>query len=139
MSRWRQRHDKSAYRSGFEKDVAEQLTQEGIDFVYEDKTWCIQYVQPEKQRKYTPDFPIVLPSGKVMYIETKGRFVTADRQKHLWIKDQMPQLDIRFVFYNPNAKLYKGSKTTYADWCEKNGFKWAPKRLPEEWLREIKK
>ncbi len=63
-------------------------------------------------------------------VETKGRFLTADRQKHILIKDQHPALDIRFVFSNPNTRISKQSKTTYAMWCETHGFLYAPKTIP---------
>lgn len=72
-------------------------------------------------------------------IEAKGLFEVKDRQKHLLIKKQYPHLDIRFVFSNPKNKLYKGSKTTYADWCDQNGFKYAAKIIPAAWFKERKK
>lgn len=72
-------------------------------------------------------------------IEAKGLFDVKDRQKHLFIKEQYPDLDIRFVFQNPKNKLYSGSKTTYADWCDKYGFKWAAKVIPASWFTERKK
>ena len=59
-------------------------------------------------RTYTPDFE--LPNGII--IESKGRFVAADRKKHLLVQKQHPELDIRFVFSNSKAKISKGSKTT---------------------------
>ena len=49
---------------------------------------------------------------------------------------KVPELDIRFVLQSPNGKIYKGSKTTYAEWCNKNGFKWANKEIPQEWIEE---
>lgn len=118
------------YRSGLEVTVAQQLEEAGIESDYESVK--IKYMQPSKIRTYTPDFP--LPNGII--IETKGRFTTADRQKHLLIQEQYPELDIRFVFSNPNNKINKNSKTTYAMWCEKNGFMYAKKTIPEEWLKE---
>lgn len=72
-------------------------------------------------------------------IEAKGLFEIEDRQKHLLVKQQYPNLDIRFVFQNSNNKIYKGSKTTYADWCKKNGFKFANKLIPASWFTESKK
>jgi len=92
----------------------------------------IEYHKPAKTSKYTPDF--VLENGII--IETKGIFDTADRQKHLLIKEQLPELDIRFVFSNPNQRISKISKTTYAMWCEKNGFAYFAKAVPTEWLKE---
>lgn len=69
-----------------------------------------------------------------LVIETKGRFVTADRQKHLLIKEQHPLIEVRFVFQNSRQKISKKSKTTYADWCGKHGFVFADKVVPNGWL-----
>ncbi|API58493.1 hypothetical protein BSL82_03555 [Tardibacter chloracetimidivorans] len=45
-------------------------------------------------------------------------------------------LDIRFVFSRSSSPIYKGSKTTLGAWCEKNGFLYADKTIPEEWIKE---
>lgn len=119
---------KLGFRSGLEEKVAKQLTEAGVAYEYE--TTKIKYVVPESVHKYTPDF--VLPNGII--VETKGRFVVADRKKHLLIQKQRPDLDIRFVFSNSKTKISKGSKTSYADWCTKNNFIYADKEIPEEWL-----
>lgn len=118
---------KHGFRSGLEDQLNEQLTAQGIDGEYEQHK--IKYVKPATNHTYTPDFR--LPNG--IFIETKGRFVTEDRKKHLLIKEQYPHLDIRFIFQNSKAKLRKGSKTTYADWCIKYGFQFADKTIPTEW------
>jgi len=118
------------FRSGLESKIADQLTKLGIDPKYE--TVRISFTQPAKKRKYTPDF--VLPNGII--IESKGRFMPADRAKHCMIQEQHPELDIRFVFTNPKAPISKGSKTTYAMWCDKNGFKYSKGLIPEEWIKE---
>ncbi len=120
------------YRSGLEELNAKWLTQHGVPVIFEQTK--IAFVQPEIKRTYTPDFH--LPNG--VFVETKGRFVTQDRQKHLWIKSQRPDLDVRFVFQNPQAPINKGSKTTYAMWCERHGFKWASRLIPPEWWEEKK-
>lgn len=70
-----------------------------------------------------------------LIIETKGRFVTADRLKHIEIKKQRPDLDIRFVFSNSRQRISKTSRTTYASWCEKHGFLYADKEIPASWLK----
>ena len=119
-----QRTSNNRYRSGFESKLANQLQRSGVDFEYE--TLKIEY---RKVSTYTPDF--ILPNGII--VETKGRFTTADRKKHLLIQKQHPKLDIRFVFQNSRAKLYKGAKSTYAQWCDKHGFMYADKSIPEEW------
>jgi hypothetical protein len=118
------------YRSGLEETISKQLTEAGIDFEYEKLK--IKYEQPSVKRTYTPDFE--LPNGII--IETKGRLILEDRKKHLWIKEQHPNLDIRFCFSNAKAKITAGSPTTYADWADKNGFKWCQKTIPDEWLKE---
>jgi hypothetical protein len=118
------------WRSGLEEAVGDQLRRDGRDFRYE--PFRLPYLQPAKPRKFTPDF--ILHNGIV--IETKGRFVTADRQKHLLIKAQHPDLDLRFVFSNSRARISKQSKTTYAKWCESKGFAYADKWIPQEWLDE---
>lgn len=121
---------KNGYRSGLEEKVSQQLEDLGVDYEYEKLK--ITY-EVHENRTYTPDFKI-LANGII--VETKGRFVTADRKKHLLIKKQHPEIDIRFVFSNSNAKLQKKSPTSYADWCNKNGFLYADKLIPQEWLDE---
>lgn len=69
-------------------------------------------------------------------VETKGLFQTSDRQKMKRIKEMYPELDIRFVFSNAQARIAKKSKTTYAMWAEANGFKWAHRDIPLAWLNE---
>ena len=118
---------KHGYRSGLEERVAKELEQQKVKYKYE--TLKIKY-EVFENRTYTPDF--VLPNNII--VETKGRFTVSDRKKHLLIQKQHPLLDIRFVFQNSRAKLYKGSKTTYGEWCDKWGFMYADKSIPEEWL-----
>ena len=121
---------KYGLRSGLEMEINESLTSRGIDGQYEQNV--IEFIKPVTKHKYRPDFR--LPNG--IFVETKGRFLAADRKKHLLIKEQHPELDIRFVFSNANAKLYKGAKSRYCDWCDKYGFKWAHRVIPEDWLNE---
>ena len=52
------------------------------------------------------------------------------------VKEQHKDLDIRMVFMHAKNKIYKGSKTTYADWCNKHGYIWAEKTIPMEWLKK---
>lgn len=122
-----------AYRSGLEDKVSKQLESKGVKYAYEE--WSIPYVIPESNHKYTPDF--LLPNG--IFIETKGLWDADDRKKHLLIREQHPELDIRLVFSSSRAKLYKGSTTSYAEWCEKHDIKFADKLIPVEWLKEPKR
>lgn len=121
---------KYGFRSGLEKRLAAELLALKVPFRYEQDV--IKYLQPAKERRYTPDF--ILPNGII--IETKGRFLTADRQKHRLIQEQFPDLDIRFIFSNPNQRISKTSTTTYAKWCERYGFLYARENIPREWITE---
>ena len=58
--------------------------------------------------------------------------------KMLLIQKQHPEYDFRFVFNNSKARISKISKTTYGEWCERNGFKYADKVIPQSWIEEIK-
>lgn len=124
------RETSSPYRSGLEDKIAEQLERSGIEIQYEAKK--IKYVVPASTHTYTPDW--VLPNHII--VESKGLFSVEDRKKHLLIKKQYPDLDIRFVFSSSKTKIRKGSKTSYADWCKKYGFKYADKLIPDAWLRD---
>ena len=118
------------FRSGLEESIAKKLTSQGVGFTFEELV--IKYNRPQREAKYTPDFVL----GNGIIIESKGRFVTADRQKHILVKTQHPELDIRFVFSNSRSRITKMSKTTYGDWCDKHGFKYSDKEIPEAWLKE---
>lgn len=122
---------KHGFRSGLEEAIIEQLKDVNIEPNYEAVKF--DYIIPESHHVYTPDFPVC----KRIVIETKGRWVVEDRQKMLLIMEQHPEIEVRMVFYNANQKIKKGSKTSYAMWCDKHGIKWANKRIPTEWLHEI--
>jgi hypothetical protein len=119
---------KYGFKSGLEETISQQIESKGIKVEYE--TEKVPYIIPASNHTYSPDFK--LPNG--IRVETKGRFVAADRKKHLLVKAQNPNLDIRFVFSNSKNKITKNSKTTYADWCEKNGYKYSDKVIPEDWF-----
>jgi hypothetical protein len=121
---------KHGFKSGLEERINRQLESKGIYDSYEKIK--IKYTVPARNATYTPDW--ILPNGVI--IESKGLWTVQDRQKHLLVKAQHPELDIRLVFSNPNQKISKVSKTTYANWCDQHGFKWSSKTIPEEWINE---
>lgn len=131
----RARAIKHGYRSGLEETVANYLQDRNISFEYENKDNTIKYIVPAKGHTYLPDFK--LPNGII--VETKGRFLLADRKKHELIKQQHPEVDIRIVFSNSKTRISKTSKTTYGMWCEKMGIPYADKEIPQSWLDEPKK
>jgi hypothetical protein len=121
---------KYGFKSGLEENISNQISARGIEVQYESEK--VSYTIPASEHTYNPDFK--LPNG--IRVETKGRFVIADRKKHLLVKEQNPNLDIRFVFSNSKNKINKKSKTTYGDWCDKHGFKYADKEIPDSWFSE---
>lgn len=123
------RYHRGLHRSGLEDALTEFLNERQSEVRYEKLK--IEW-EDLKYRTYTPDYE--LDNGII--IEAKGLFSSEDRQKHLAVKKQHPELDIRFVFSNANAKLYKGAKTRYFEWCEKHGFKWSHRTIPQDWLEE---
>jgi len=129
LAKTRRKHNSRLYRSGLEEEAAAFLKtrQKTVEYEKLKIEW-----EDLKYRTYTPDFE--LDNGII--IETKGIFSAADRRKHLEIQKQHPILDIRFVFSNAHARLYKGAKSRYSDWCEQKGFLWAHRVIPEEWLEE---
>ena len=130
---------RAKYRSKLEDKVAQQLTDNGIEFTYEQVK--IPYTVPERQANYVSDFAC----GDIL-IEAKGRFGhkgrkdAEERKKFLLLKEQYPDLDIRFVFLSAHrTKIYPGSKTTLAQWAETHGFLYSDKGvIPKQWLQELK-
>lgn len=129
---------KVKYKSSLEEDVAKQLK----DYCAFYEPHYYNYVIPQSGHKYTPDFLVSIDGGIDFYIECKGGgplygLTTETKQKMLLMKEQYPHVDIRFVF--SNAKLLTGNgrgkkKVTYGEWAELNGFKYAEKKVPKDWL-----
>ena len=121
------------YRSPFEARLAEFLDAAGVGYEYE--TLKLSYTVPAVKKIYRPDF--ILSNGII--IEAKGEWCAADRKKIQLVREQHPHLDIRMVFYNARAKIYKGSNTTYAQWADEHAIPWAHRNIPPEWLKESPK
>jgi len=139
----------NGYRSGLEETIGADLTDRGVGFLFEPA--ALKYTIPSRVAKYTHDFTLrrdrepVQPLPEDWYlsedwwkehfvVESKGIFDVADRQKHILIAKELPYSDIRFVFTRSKSKIRKGSKTTYAMWCEKNNFVYADKEVPDDWF-----
>jgi len=118
---------RKGFRSEFERGIALWLIKNNISYEYE--TMYLEY-QP-KIKRYTPDFYL---SKQDIFVEAKGFWDLADRQKHLLVKEQNKKFDIRLLFVNAKNKLNKSSKTTYGEWCDKHDILWAEKTIPKKWL-----
>ena len=129
---------KYGYKSGLELTISEQIKQTEYELQYETET--LNYVVPERKAKYTPDFVFTKRNGGTMYIETKGRWTTADRTKMKHVLQSNPGIDIRMVFQNPNQKLSKTSPTTDEAFARKLGIVHVAKKdIPAEWFTECVK
>ena len=116
------------YRSNLEGSVAAYLEKQGGSFIFEPKTHRIGYEVP---KKYQPDF--LLPNG--ILIEVKGWFKAEDQRKHRLIRQQHPELDIRFIFGKLKSKV-QGGRYTCQEWCEKYEFLYAESIIPNLWIHE---
>lgn len=121
-------------RNNFERQVFKDLRscQRKLKFEVEYESVVLPYTL---RREYIPDFVVTLPSGKTLFIETKGYLRPDDRAKLLSARECNPEADIRIVFMQDN-KIHKSSKTRYSDWASKHGFKFAFGNVPQEWLSE---
>jgi hypothetical protein len=85
-------------------------------------------------RNYTPDLKI----GET-YIEVKGYFRQDAQRKMRNMKEQHPELDIRFLFQRANSpvqgakKRKDGTKMTCGEWADKHNFIWAEEIIPDDW------
>jgi hypothetical protein len=83
-----------------------ELILKDFDVSYEYEVTKIDYIIPESSHTYTVDWTVL--NGRL--IETKGYLSDhAERRKYVLLKEQHPDLDLRFVFDNP-AKLCGGTK-----------------------------
>ena len=93
---------KYGFRSGLEIAISQELDANSVKYDYEKVK--LTYVKPQKAHSYTPDFYL---KEQDIFIETKGLFTSADRQKMRLVKEQHPEKDIRFVLVIHEAEYLK--------------------------------
>jgi hypothetical protein len=107
----------------------------GFDVEYDYEVTKVPYIVPESNHTYTVDWTLL----KGLLIETKGYLADYnERKKYVLIKEQHPDIDLRFVFADPNKKC-GGMKTTHAQWADKHEFKWCSIKDTEQlkqWITE---
>lgn len=128
MGSTRARKYKHKYRSNLEAKVAALLPNAGYE------TTKFKYTVPSSVHAYCPDFQL----SPTVFIEVKGRLMPSERKKAILVREANPDIQVHFFFDKSDNKIYKGSKTTYASWCDDNGFLWTDLRkgVPESWLKE---
>ena len=121
----------SNFKSGFERTLATQLKRAKV------RSWAYEPIKLPYaiSHNYHPDFVVETINGKTIIIEAKGRFRPGDIAKMRAVKDQHPELDIRFVFMEAHSRIPR-QKTTHAKWAERHGFPWADGVIPDEWFEE---
>lgn len=117
------------FKSKLEQKFAQMMQLKGLKFEYEPDR--ISYV---RRSHYVPDWRI----RKDVYIETKGYLSPSNRANILSFREQHPHVRVYFLFGCAKNKLNPKSETTYGDWCDRHGFKWADIRqgVPTEWWTE---
>ena len=135
--------DGITFRSKLEGYCYTKLKEANIKNEYEELT--ITLIEPFRfngkyyaGNTYTPDFV-----GDNFIIECKGFFTDVARIKwklflNNYVVKKHPEIKIYMLFYNARQKIYKKSKSTYAEWCEKHGIEWAHRKIKKEWLSPSK-
>lgn len=119
------------FKSKLEEKVWSILKKHFPSVKYEPQKY--KFIQPEIERTYIPDFK----TGRSnLYIEAKGKLDLETRKKMIWFRDSNPGIRVIFLFMNPDNKITKRSKTTYAMWATDNGFEWLDFR--KDWLNAYK-
>ena len=116
------------FRSRFEFEFAQYLAKNKLNM-------NMKKISLDTLYRLNPILPSFYLKDYGFYLELKGNLDVTDRVKHLLVKEQNPTLDVRFIFPNSKKKIYKGSKTTYATWCDRHGFLYADNRIPNIWLK----
>ena len=125
------------FASAAEIKCAKDMQERGILWEYEPMK--LKWTPPDKN--YAVDFGVTRADGSVIYIEYKGYLRSEDKVKMIVIKRQHPSIDIRIVFTHPEkpvegaTKRKDGSKLSNAEWATKNGYLYAEKVIPDEWLK----
>jgi hypothetical protein len=108
---------------------------QGMNIPWTYETEKIKYIIPESNHVYTVDFTF---NNKIL-VEGKGRLSDyAERKKYELIKEQYPDIDLRFIFDNINKPCGK-VKMTHGQWATKNGFQFCSVKdtdTIQQWLKE---
>lgn len=134
------------WRSGLEVLTGKLMQDLNINYCFEGDV--LIWVPLPIEHKYHPDFRLLTPDGephltregRILIIETKGRFMPDDMAKQLALKLQHPEADIRLVFQGAHKWFRKAKRMSYAGWCEKHGIKYCDfkdlKAVLPLWMKE---
>lgn len=127
------------FRSGLEFKIGKIMMDQGIEYAFEDKRYKMRWTPIPKAHTYNPDFVIERPDGTLVVIESKGRFMPDDMDKHLALREQHPGVKVFFVFQDSKKWHRKAVKMNYGVWCAKHGFTYCDfrefPRVIKEWIK----
>jgi hypothetical protein len=122
-----------ARASKFEETFEKTLIARSIDYAYE--VVKASFTPPLKVRTKLWDWLITTDSGATFVCETKGYWSPRNRLDETEAIKQNPHIDVRYCFMRASTPIRKGSKTTYADWCDKHGIRYCVGTIPDAWLQ----
>lgn len=134
---------KDGYASGLERAVCMDLKKRRVKFEYEpDRLKYPRRVPGAKCEAcsgpasrvsvYTPDIKLRKDGS---YIEVKGRFTSANRQRMADFKKGRPDVQVRILFAADNW-CTKTKRQRYTDWAKAHGYVCAVgKSVPDQWLQ----
>jgi hypothetical protein len=137
------------YRTEFEATTADYLLSQNISFEYEPAR--LHYKDSDGRKRIAqPDFHLKPKSNDPhggMFVEAKSLLKHDHLPRYELLKEQRPDLDIRFVFEEPDRTIShfgvvddegQTRAVSYAEWADMNGFKWAGETVPAAWIKELK-
>lgn len=136
---------KSGFRSGWEEQIARNLTEKGVGWEYEPEVLyynkkilrgkCLRCGAKEvvKVGQYRYDFR--LDNGTL--IEAKGRLTSADRTKLLAVRASNRDRLLVILFKTDN-KLGKNTTKRYSEWAGEHGWDYAVGAIPRRWLTKAR-
>lgn len=114
----------SKRRSALEDHFERFLQARGVKYAYEQLK--VYFTPAPKKRSKLFDWfgPRPKKGERWRIVETKGYWHAKSRLAETLAIEQNPQIEVMYLFQNPNLPIVKGSKTTYAMWCEKKQIAW---------------
>ena len=116
----------------FYEEIETQLKVHRLEYELNNKDNSIEYINCKKTKVFVPRF--VMSDG--MIVESVSYLLKQDCRKYLLLREQYPNLDIRFIFESADKYVSGGDGLTLAEWAASNKFHWANKLFPLEWMIE---
>lgn len=126
MRKFPKRKRKGEFASPLERSVWAKLDHKTTKYEPEVINYTIKH-------EYTPDFVVTRKDGSKIYLEVKGWLRYEDQRKMRAVKEDNPDLDIRFYF--PKDQKVHLSKMLNSEWCKKHGFPCYIGKISKRWFQ----